>query len=49
MEAVYEHARIFAALAKRDGPLLSSLIREHFTNGLAPSIRAGHPRPGAGQ
>lgn len=44
MEAVYEHARIFAALAKRDGPLLSALIREHFTNGLAPSISAGRPR-----
>ncbi len=47
MEAVYEHARIFAALAKRDGPLLSTLIREHFTNGLAPSISAGK-QPGNG-
>ncbi len=41
MEAVYEHARIFAALAKRDGPLLSKLIREHFSNGLEPSVSAG--------
>ena len=47
MEAVYEHARIFAALATRDGPLLSRLIREHFSNGLAPSISAGRP-PGTG-
>ena len=44
MEAVYEHAQIFAALAKRDGPLLSRLIRAHFTNGLGPSISAGRPR-----
>ena len=41
MEAVYEHARIFAALASRNGPLLSRLIREHFSNGLAPSVSAG--------
>ncbi len=41
MEAVYEHARIFAALARRDGPLLSKLIREHFSNGLEPSVSAG--------
>lgn len=41
MEAVYEHARIFAALAKRDGPLLSRLIREHFSNGLEPSVSVG--------
>lgn len=44
MQAVYEHAQIFAALAKRDGSLLSRLIRAHFTNGLGPSISAGRPR-----
>ena len=47
MEAVYEHAHIFAALARRDGPLLSRLIREHFSNGLEPSVSAGRsPGPG---
>lgn len=47
MEAVYEHARIFAALAARNGPLLSRLIREHFSNGLALSVSAGRlPGPG---
>jgi DNA-binding GntR family transcriptional regulator len=33
-EALYEHAKIFAALASRDGPLLAQLLREHFHNGL---------------
>ena len=40
MQAVYEHASIFAALAARDGALLSRLMREHFTNGLASISRA---------
>lgn len=47
MEAVYEHARIFAALARRDGPLLSELIREHFNNGLEPSVSVGRSRDSA--
>lgn len=34
-EAVYEHSSIFAALAARNGPLLSQLLRDHFLNGLA--------------
>jgi DNA-binding GntR family transcriptional regulator len=34
MEAVYEHANIFAAIATRDGALLAQLIRAHFKNGL---------------
>jgi DNA-binding GntR family transcriptional regulator len=33
IEAVCEHAKIFAALAKRDGPLVAQLMREHFHNG----------------
>lgn len=32
--ALYEHAKMFAALAARDGQLLSRLTREHFLNGL---------------
>lgn len=34
-EAVHEHSKIFATLARRDGPLLCRLLREHFSNGLA--------------
>lgn len=34
MAAVYEHASIFAALAGRNGKLLSQLLREHFDKGL---------------
>ena len=33
VEAVFEHAKIFAALARRDGEVLAHLIREHFHNG----------------
>jgi DNA-binding GntR family transcriptional regulator len=32
--AVYEHSKMLAALAARDGPLLARLTREHFMNGL---------------
>jgi DNA-binding GntR family transcriptional regulator len=32
-EALLEHAEILAALARRDGPLLAHLLREHFHNG----------------
>ena len=32
--AVYEHSKMLAALAGRDGPLLARLTREHFMNGL---------------
>jgi DNA-binding GntR family transcriptional regulator len=32
--AVYEHSKMFAALAARDGALLAQLTREHFSNGL---------------
>lgn len=33
--ALFEHSKMFAALAARDGPLLARLTREHFLNGLA--------------
>jgi DNA-binding GntR family transcriptional regulator len=32
--ALFEHSKMFAALAARDGPLLARLTREHFMNGL---------------
>lgn len=32
--ALFEHSKMFAALAARDGPLLARLTREHFLNGL---------------
>lgn len=32
--AVYEHSKMFAALAARDGERLNRLTREHFDNGL---------------
>jgi DNA-binding GntR family transcriptional regulator len=35
--AVFEHSKMFAALAGRDGHLLSQLTREHFMNGLPSS------------
>jgi DNA-binding GntR family transcriptional regulator len=36
--ALFEHSKMFAALAARDGPLLRRLSSEHFLNGL-PTIR----------
>ena len=32
--ALFEHSKMFAALAARDGPLLRQLASEHFLNGL---------------
>lgn len=32
--ALFEHSKMFAALAGRDGELLAKLTREHFLNGL---------------
>jgi len=32
--ALFEHSKMFAALAGRDGPLLARLTLEHFLNGL---------------
>lgn len=32
--ALFEHSKMFAALAGRDGPLLARLTREHFMNAL---------------
>ena len=32
--ALFEHSKMFAALAARDAPLLARLTREHFLNGL---------------
>lgn len=37
--ALFEHSKMFAALAGRDGPLLARLTLEHFLNGL-PSTTA---------
>jgi DNA-binding GntR family transcriptional regulator len=39
--ALFEHSKMFAALAGRDGELLARLTREHFMNGL-PYV-SGHP------
>jgi DNA-binding GntR family transcriptional regulator len=39
--ALFEHSKMFAALAARDGALLSRLASEHFLNGL-PTIRSLH-------
>jgi DNA-binding GntR family transcriptional regulator len=36
--ALFEHSKMFAALAARDGALLRRLAIEHFLNGL-PTIR----------
>lgn len=36
--ALFEHSKMFAALAARDGPLLRRLSSEHFLNGL-PTLR----------
>lgn len=36
--ALFEHSKMFAALAARDGPLLRRLASEHFLNGL-PTLR----------
>ena len=43
--ALFEHSKMFAALAARDGRLLAQLTREHFLNGL-PYV-SGHPEPPA--
>ena len=37
--ALFEHSKMYAALAARDGPLLRRLASEHFLNGL-PTIRS---------
>ncbi|KZC99943.1 GntR family transcriptional regulator [Thalassospira sp. MCCC 1A02803] len=37
-EALFEHSKMFAALAGRDGKLLSDLTRQHFLNGLPSTI-----------
>lgn len=39
--ALFEHSKMFAALAARDGPLLRVLASDHFLNGL-PTIRSLH-------
>jgi len=39
--ALFEHSKMFAALAARDAPLLRRLASEHFLNGL-PTIRTLH-------
>ncbi len=43
--ALFEHSKMFAALAARDGELLARLTREHFMNGL-PFV-SGHPEAAA--
>ncbi|WP_127144649.1 GntR family transcriptional regulator [Pelagibacterium montanilacus] len=42
-EALFEHSKMFAALAARDGSLLARLTREHFINGLPASERVRRP------
>jgi DNA-binding GntR family transcriptional regulator len=50
--ALFEHSKMFAALAARDGELLSRLTREHFMNALPyvsghaaePAAKGGSPR-----
>jgi DNA-binding GntR family transcriptional regulator len=44
--ALFEHSKMFAALAARDGELLSRLTREHFMNGL-PYVIARVAEPAA--
>jgi DNA-binding GntR family transcriptional regulator len=39
--ALFEHSKMFAALAAKDGPLLSKLLKEHFMNGL-PFVHTGN-------
>ena len=39
--ALFEHSKMFAALAARDGPLLRRLLNEHFPNGV-PTLRSLH-------
>jgi DNA-binding GntR family transcriptional regulator len=43
--ALFEHSKMFAALAARDGPLLRRLSSEHFLNGLPTlrSLQVSHP------
>jgi DNA-binding GntR family transcriptional regulator len=42
LAAVYEHSKMLTALARRDGPALAQLTREHFLNGL--KYVPGHER-----
>jgi DNA-binding GntR family transcriptional regulator len=43
--ALFEHSKMFAALAARDAPLLSRLTREHFLNGLPFLTAQAHKKP----
>jgi DNA-binding GntR family transcriptional regulator len=43
--ALFEHSKMFAALAARDSALLSRLTREHFLNGLPFLAAQAHKRP----
>ncbi|HHY50557.1 MAG TPA: GntR family transcriptional regulator [Alphaproteobacteria bacterium] len=43
--ALFEHSKMFAALAARDGPLLARLTREHFLNGLPFLMAQTHRQP----
>jgi DNA-binding GntR family transcriptional regulator len=42
--ALFEHSKMFAALAARDGALLRRLASEHFLNGL-PTLRSLQAAP----
>lgn len=42
--ALFEHSKMFAALAARDGETLARLTREHFMNGL-PFVTGHPPQP----
>ncbi len=43
-QALFEHTRMFAALASRDAPLLARITKEHFIHGL-PYLAARAVRP----
>ena len=48
---LFEHSKMFAALAARDGPLLRRLSSEHFLNGLPTlrSLQAAQPADRSGR
>jgi len=46
--AVAEHRKIFAALAARDGPLLSALMQDHFAQGVIERMSRNRVRVRAG-
>lgn len=43
--ALFEHSKMFAALAARDSALLARLTRDHFLNGLPFLVAQAHKKP----